>query len=665
MSKKLLATLKQARKLAEEDVPELIDTDDKTIIAFRQNDYAQTKLISDSNYVEIIFDEDGLFLLLKVPGILADESEEALQIYWSDVSSLIFFEGNEDDRGQLVIIYQGNHRCCIYFDDDFLGRVYDFLTSSPGDEFIELLNSIIANQNDALSEVADCWPEHLFVNAEEEDGEEEEEEEEELSDDDINTINQWIEQCQDALSTIQWKTDNEEDDFLRLQEDAFDEHFNVNIFDYHDLYIKLADALCKTKQFETLFELANEMISNDRDSILHNSSILQFYSAVADACYEQSDYDSAITYMLHAIEVIDDDEIEEQARYKLSCLFDLRLKCVEPESRKQILCTSICPDEDVDSFQFASPEIIREWTSENSEIKFALGHPVEKCLYVSHPMHPDVYYEVNTFHDILFDDKRQELIHILESLGASYVRIETSFRQTKHEQKTSSRQIGTQVNAMDKGGHAQYDSSKSSARSADKFIGTLDELHLNPHPSPHLPDELYWFHHEPSWQRLAKNALEGRYKELTCELVYRDDFSVNKKKMMNFEAGLKAFEIGINAVWKKESEQNLHQFRETVWKYHAKFDTPATAMIITDTPLVIEASRETTNVLPPALPEDSGVVQTDGTTLACTACGENIGDNSKFCPECGAKVIRALSCKKCKTPLEAGMKFCAECGQKV
>lgn len=49
--------------------------------------------------------------------------------------------------------------------------------------------------------------------------------------------------------------------------------------------------------------------------------------------------------------------------------------------------------------------------------------------------------------------------------------------------------------------------------------------------------------------------------------------------------------------------------------------------------------------------------------MNCTQCGASIPENSKFCPECGARQER--KCAACGTALAPAAKFCPECGRKV
>ena len=51
--------------------------------------------------------------------------------------------------------------------------------------------------------------------------------------------------------------------------------------------------------------------------------------------------------------------------------------------------------------------------------------------------------------------------------------------------------------------------------------------------------------------------------------------------------------------------------------------------------------------------------------MKCTSCSANLPDTAKFCPECGAKVIRKTFCPECGAEATPGAKFCAECGTKL
>lgn len=55
----------------------------------------------------------------------------------------------------------------------------------------------------------------------------------------------------------------------------------------------------------------------------------------------------------------------------------------------------------------------------------------------------------------------------------------------------------------------------------------------------------------------------------------------------------------------------------------------------------------------------------DGVIASCPKCETPLEKNSKFCPECGEKLIVRTECPACKAKVAADAKFCNECGQKL
>lgn len=52
-------------------------------------------------------------------------------------------------------------------------------------------------------------------------------------------------------------------------------------------------------------------------------------------------------------------------------------------------------------------------------------------------------------------------------------------------------------------------------------------------------------------------------------------------------------------------------------------------------------------------------------TKECPSCHAKITGNSKFCPECGAKLPAKRFCPNCGAEVKEGSKFCSECGAKL
>lgn len=52
-------------------------------------------------------------------------------------------------------------------------------------------------------------------------------------------------------------------------------------------------------------------------------------------------------------------------------------------------------------------------------------------------------------------------------------------------------------------------------------------------------------------------------------------------------------------------------------------------------------------------------------TFKCSECGEEINNNAKFCPKCGANFEDENECPKCNYINKDGAKFCEKCGTKL
>lgn len=65
--------------------------------------------------------------------------------------------------------------------------------------------------------------------------------------------------------------------------------------------------------------------------------------------------------------------------------------------------------------------------------------------------------------------------------------------------------------------------------------------------------------------------------------------------------------------------------------------------------------------------EDKHLTEADwreGIRATCPKCNVPLASNTKFCPECGAKIHDKKFCTKCGYKMDASMKFCPECGEK-
>lgn len=284
---------------------------------------------------------------------------------------------------------------------------------------------------------------------------------------------------------------------------------------------------------------------------------------------ERKEWDDAVVFLGLAASTEDPDN-QRKAKEALLKARDAKLTYLPiaaREKRAMILCVENAPTWPVREFCFADAELLRSsgWT-------FEMGHPQTGELYVCHPLRPDCYYEVQSFHDKLFDEKRAELVYLLESVGASHVHVEamTGSSTTVQQDSTVS---GNATDALVTGASTEFKHEKHDDSTQNRSQIGIEDRALNPALNPHIPGDLVWYPFEPSWQRIAKAALEKRYKTLSVELHYEEDFAVNQKRMTQVKANLKVFGEGIDIGWNTETESRLQQKKITTWKYTATFDS--------------------------------------------------------------------------------------------
>ncbi len=181
------------------------------------------------------------------------------------------------------------------------------------------------------------------------------------------------------------------------------------------------------------------------------------------------------------------------------------------------------------------------------DLNFGVGHPLMDQAYAAHPLAKERYIPIAAFHRFLFEEKVNELVTLLASLGATRVQV------SAHKGYRSAGGISFGASVPGKSGSAEANCKESSQSSA------LFEEHFRPTSPPAVPDRLVWFGHEASWQALAERRLKFNTSSFRAELSYEDSFGVDGK-----------LKLGLDGIGLKLGG-NFTEFEETVWKFEGEF----------------------------------------------------------------------------------------------
>ena len=173
----------------------------------------------------------------------------------------------------------------------------------------------------------------------------------------------------------------------------------------------------------------------------------------------------------------------------------------------------------------------------------APGHPQKKVLYAAHPSDRLTYLPTAEFHRLAFEHKFAEAIRLLMHLGASTINVE-------HERGWD-QEFAAKLSAgiPEANANASVEAS-GGAHTRDRLLYEAD---LEGHSDPHIPDDLVWYPHEPTWQSAAEGRIDFGMEKFNLKLQYTEDYGVNADlaiDLQNIGIGLGgSFEKHQNTIW--------------------------------------------------------------------------------------------------------------------
>lgn len=183
-------------------------------------------------------------------------------------------------------------------------------------------------------------------------------------------------------------------------------------------------------------------------------------------------------------------------------------------------------------------------------IRFQAGHPLYDTVYAGHPLVPRVYLTVASFHRYLFEDKFNELLTLLCSLGARQVEID----HVRGYSRMAAGKGGLTLPGLlgvDVGG------------SGSSYLSKSSEGHLtaqfSANAEPHIPESSVWLSYEQTWKNVADARLTGGLKQIDVELQYNDDYGINE------DLTIKLSKLGLSL------GGNFERHEQTIWKFKAEF----------------------------------------------------------------------------------------------
>lgn len=255
------------------------------------------------------------------------------------------------------------------------------------------------------------------------------------------------------------------------------------------------------------------------------------------------------------IVVLSDEEIKAQQKYKVEQEESSFVKTAKSLSRFILPTPLIIAEATIEIYRGIVKlreqgiKTLSVSQSDARKIKFPPGHPRFGVLYIAHPASDNVYFPFAQFHRLTFEHKFSEAVILLMSLGATYIEVQ----HVSGWAKEFSSKMDISIPQADVEGNVGVNATH---KSGSEILFTAN---LNGSTTGVLPDNLVWFQHEPTWQKLADGRIKYGMKDFSLSVRYEDDLGVN--------VGLKVAATKA----KLDIGGNFEDHQSTVWKIVGKF----------------------------------------------------------------------------------------------
>ena len=204
-------------------------------------------------------------------------------------------------------------------------------------------------------------------------------------------------------------------------------------------------------------------------------------------------------------------------------------------------------------------------------LHFPMGHPIANQLYVGHPYIPSNYIPFENYELTFIEDKVREFCQIMQYLGATEINIEcintSSNKGDTNLQQKGSANINYKVASI---------SGEWGWNRANKFLEDISQsinLHQRFYPKskPMLPPDLVWYAHEPSWQRLYNQRMQGALMEHEERIETKKSQVVENSDLKRISAEVKWLFLEANGNWEQSMEEKFEAHDNAILAIHVKF----------------------------------------------------------------------------------------------
>lgn len=238
---------------------------------------------------------------------------------------------------------------------------------------------------------------------------------------------------------------------------------------------------------------------------------------------------------------------------------------IQPKDRKFITF--------VDNVNYCPENIIPiPFRSIPENLIFPDGDPQKGVLYIENPIKPNIYYRSDRYEIDVFRDQLEDLLLLLNSLGAKSIFFSDSRKDSKYKDNARKTDINAGGSYEEYSGGVNVDASKQSASYKQLCNEYFREQHLDVGIFPREPENCSWYPYMKDWQNLAYQRLQIRtalkdYRKISA----KSWTEIQSDKQVEVNAEFNALIARANTNVGLSTKDCFNASNEICWEYQVEF----------------------------------------------------------------------------------------------
>ena len=205
------------------------------------------------------------------------------------------------------------------------------------------------------------------------------------------------------------------------------------------------------------------------------------------------------------------------------------------------------------------------------DVTFSVGKPSLNTIYIAHPARKGLYIPLSDHSLAIFRDKMDELVLLLQALGATDIEIVRTQGMNIEQMNRSNSSVEVEGGWTPKYSASMgYRNAESNSSSNSSDHGYRLRIKSDNSSYPFVPEGLQWYCLTPEWEKMVKQRMLG-LQEYELEVRSSYSNSISSSSMDALKVTAKVLFAKLKFSYSSEYESNFKEVGEISWRLKIKF----------------------------------------------------------------------------------------------